>query len=70
MSDLEDFWIVWSPDTTCTPTVKHETKEAAEKEAERLATMHRGKRYYVLEGVSLSVAPPINVKTTRLGIPF
>lgn len=44
----DSFWMVWCP-LGGAPTVKHETKHSAEKEAERLARYHPGRSFYVLE---------------------
>jgi len=42
------FWLVWCPQSTKSPTVKHWQREAAEAEADRLAATNPGKEYFVL----------------------
>jgi hypothetical protein len=41
------FWMVWCEDGQL-PTFKHGSEESARREAERLARVHSGKRFYVL----------------------
>ena len=47
MSDTKPFWLVWQPESG-SPSIRHETKQAAITEAERLARAHAGRRFYVL----------------------
>jgi hypothetical protein len=42
------FWVVWQPESGV-PTMRHETKQSAITEAERLARGTTGRRFYVLE---------------------
>jgi hypothetical protein len=44
------FWLVWCPENGA-PTHKHETKESAGKEAERLARKYRGSTFVVLQSL-------------------
>lgn len=50
METERKFWMVWAPQGHA-PTKKHQTREAAEAEAERLATMHIGQSFFVLKSV-------------------
>lgn len=43
------FWMVLGAGP---PTCRHGTKAAAAREAERLASQHRGQRFYVLEALA------------------
>lgn len=45
------FWMVWNPDGYA-PRVKHQTKAAAAREAERLARTNREHSFIVLEAVA------------------
>ena len=44
---MEEFWMVWCEEQGM-PKVKHLSVSSAEKEAERLARLHPGARFYVL----------------------
>lgn len=74
--DTYQFWMVWSPQGAA-PRFIHTAGIEAQQEAERLATLHPGQRFYVLKGlryvqtqvhtkVELQV-PPANVSR---GVPF
>lgn len=70
MSDREDetFWVVWCPQAG-PPTVRHETESAAKAEATRLAGIHRGQQFFVLQ--SLGFARAVDVEWhPQPGIPF
>ncbi len=43
------FWLVWSPTGANPPRYQHDSRESAEREAERLAHAHPGKTFYVVE---------------------
>lgn len=45
--DKLEFWMVWSP-TGGPPTVRHPSERCAELEAERLAALRPGRRFYIL----------------------
>ena len=47
MTTATPYWLVWQEDGG-PPTVKHETQEAAEQEAERLARAFNGRSFVVL----------------------
>ncbi len=64
----EKFWVVWCP-AKGDPTVKHNSRESATAEAERLAAIFGGFAFYVLEGVSVSQAIK-PVTTTELATNF
>lgn len=46
----EKFWFVWCESGNA-PRYKHTSKKSAEKEAERLAILHRPAMFHVLEWV-------------------
>lgn len=48
------FWVVWRMDGGA-PTYKHESRQSAELEAERLARNHRGSTFVVLESMCAKV---------------
>lgn len=43
------FWIVWSPSGKTPPRHRHYNRYSAVKEAERLARLHGGDEFFVLE---------------------
>jgi hypothetical protein len=45
------FWLVWSPQGN-SPTHQHETRQLADREAERLARTNPGRYFIVLQAVS------------------
>lgn len=47
----EKFWMVFGA-SRAAPTFQHTTKNAAKKEAARLAALHPGERFYVLKAVA------------------
>lgn len=49
------FWVVWNP-LGRSPVVRHDSRESATREAERLAKANGSQRFYVLEARSVSVA--------------
>lgn len=50
MNITAPFWLVWCP-TGYDPVHKHPTHESAVTEAERLARLHKGETFVVLESV-------------------
>jgi len=40
---MEKFWVVWNPNAGA-PTVRHPSRDLAEREAERLAAQQQGGR--------------------------
>ena len=59
MNSLDVFWVVWNPGAGL-PRVKHNTEQKAKNEAERLALLNPGQRFYVLEANTVSeVARPV-----------
>ena len=67
------FWMVWNPNGH-SPTAKHWSRAAADKEAARLSTQNPGQRFYVLKAVGGSqagVPEPSPIKLRRAAeIPF
>lgn len=49
--DENNFWMVWNPQRQ-PPSHRHPTRHAAEQEAERLALLQPGHKFYVLEALS------------------
>jgi hypothetical protein len=47
MRDENEFWCVWNPNHGV-PTMRHETEDAANAEAQRLASSRPGARFYVM----------------------
>lgn len=45
---MERFWLVWKQNGGL-PTVQHDSDRSARQEAERLARVHAGSTFYVLE---------------------
>lgn len=50
------FWLVWCDRYNSTPHRKHETRDSAAKEAERLAGSNPGHRFYVLPATEYATA--------------
>lgn len=65
MSPPSPFWLVWNPQGN-NPTFRHHSREAAQAEAERLARLAPGQRFYVL--AALSVTHKVDVQTTHFDI--
>lgn len=61
---MEKFWMIWNEGNNA-PVVKHETLAKAKKEAERLATNNRGKKFVVLESLEFcEIKNPVIWQTT------
>jgi len=58
------FFIVWSPQGAAPPKHRHADHESAVREAERLASIHRGSIFYVLQATTRTRFS--NVETVRL----
>ncbi len=56
---MRQFFMVWSPAGLYAPKYRHDTREAAKKEAERLAQACPGQEFYVLGAYSRACIPPI-----------
>lgn len=65
MDRQSPFWLVWNPQGA-NPTMRHDSREAAQSEAERLARIAPGQRFYVL--AALSVTEKVDVRTTHFDI--
>lgn len=59
------FWVVWNPARNA-PFVKHESRDRAQAEAERLARTAPGESFYVL--AALSVSRKSDVETTHFDV--
>jgi hypothetical protein len=68
----ERFWFVWC-ESAGMPRHKHQTEESANKEAERLARLHRGQTFVVLmsarEFVTVDVVR-VEHQESELDVPF
>lgn len=64
MSDTK-FWLIWSPQGATFPTVKHQTKQTADAEAVRLASLNPGQEFYVLTAESLTIRRDVHVIQLR-----
>ena len=56
--ERESFYLVWNPQGR-EPQQQHPSLERAEREAERLARLHRGQRFIVLRSVSECVVDDV-----------
>lgn len=68
--NTEKFWVVWQPESGA-PRHRHESRESAQREAERLAECAYPRPFFVLEAISVS--QKVTVMTTFLGsdeLPF
>ncbi len=64
------FWLVWNPNAG-PPQYRHDTLEQARKEAERMASLHQGEKFYVLHALGVAkVEVPVTYKALDDGIPF
>ena len=57
-----DFYLVWSEPSGYTK-FRHDTREEAQEEAERLSRLHKGKRFYVLYALESCVANDVSWDT-------
>lgn len=66
MSDKQTFWLVWSP-RSGRPRIKHWFRDAAEREAKRLAAKYEGRHFYVLEMIGYEIVgdPLLNKREMR-----
>ncbi|GAP67363.1 hypothetical protein MBSD_n2684 [Mizugakiibacter sediminis] len=71
MQHREPFWLVWNPQGY-NPQRKHNTKEGATREAERLARANPGQTFIVMESVCALVVDNIQRTDLRPGneLPF
>ena len=59
------FWMVYCPQRTA-PTYQHLSRQDAEQEARRLATMNPGTQFFVLRAVSGVTATQPEIETIKL----
>ncbi len=71
MDDLEMFWVVWQPDYGL-PKFRHPDESLAIREAERLASLHPGRVFYVMQATHASELPSPQPITRQLeaALPF
>lgn len=66
----EPFWVVWNPERGL-PRFQHQTFTAAKTEAERLARLHQGQQFFVLESKGvMQVCDPCQWTPCETSIPF
>ena len=74
MSDYKaGFFIVWSPEGTSPPKFRHPSFDDASAEAARLASVHMGRKFFVMEARrSVTVPPSVIVEDFVYddGLPF
>lgn len=72
MSKPESFYIVWSPQGSMPPRVRHSDYSGALKAAEDMSRLHGSQEFYVMRACSVSKI--VSVITTQLDdedrIPF
>lgn len=54
----DSFWMVWGGVMPARPTYKHDSLQNAKTEAARLAQLHRGEVFVVLQSVGECSMPP------------
>ncbi|NIJ18457.1 hypothetical protein FHS95_000126 [Sphingomonas naasensis] len=70
---MEDppFWLVWCPSGDHAPRFKHGSVSSAEREAERLADLHPGREFYVVQPTYHVVSQRrLTQRFSTDGIPF
>lgn len=67
---MKQFWIIWCPQGSKTPSHKHPTEELAIGEAERLARLHPDKEFFVMEAIHLRQVVDMRRVDMRPEIPF
>jgi hypothetical protein len=60
------FWMVYGEGQGA-PTYKHDSKQSAEEEAQRLALCHPGIAFYALKATSIAFAASPAVSVAKLG---
>lgn len=65
---MQQFWMVWCPNRN-PPVYRHDCEAAAETEAERLARLNPGERFFVLEAVGLRCVDNMHRVSLRPGDP-
>jgi hypothetical protein len=69
LSDETKFYMVWASNSS-RPVVRHATKASAQAEATRMATNHRGTRFYVLSAFERYEYLPEPVQVVTLPDPL
>lgn len=66
----ETFWMVWNPAANA-PRHRHDYEGGAIAEAERLARLHPGQEFFILEATHLrTVSEPMKKVKLEYPIPF
>ncbi len=58
------FWLVWCPTGHRPPSHRHTSVESAQREAGRLAALHTGQEFYVVESIGVAALLPSWTPTT------
>jgi hypothetical protein len=71
VSDQQTVWLVWNPGHGA-PNFKHYDSASAVREAERLARLHPGEKFYVMVSVGVAVVeqPSVYTAFSDYGVPF
>lgn len=66
---IDAFYVIWNINHGL-PKAQHASQDEAVREAERLARLHPGEKFYVLGalGCACQPAPPSIYTSTRLGV--
>lgn len=67
---MKQFWMVWNGQAGTPPVVKQWTQAKAVDEAERLARLHRGTTFFVLEATHAITVDDIHRVHLRPELPF
>lgn len=54
MTDTPPLWLVWNPNARL-PRYEHGSRDSAAAEAKRLAKLHPGERFYVMEPIGAAM---------------
>jgi hypothetical protein len=59
MKTINKKWLVWNPSAHI-PKYEHDSFDSAQREAERLAGIHSGYYFYVLETVGVAIKKDVH----------
>jgi hypothetical protein len=68
-TDDNAFWLVWNPQGQM-PRKRHDTEHSAHMEARRLATLHRGQVFYVLQATDALEVDAVRHTRLLQDVPF
>ena len=69
---MQNFYLVWNPGNLQAPKVRHQSEQEARAEAERLARLNPGQKFYVLQTVAFCAKVDVRWSDENSGdeIPF